>query len=231
MSQKSVKSFWLWKFSKLKKSARRSGKDFLTQTSSHLEKFSNRLVVEQKLLSVRLVAAVVHVLVKVPLQAQKRLTDHTRIVSVELDSFDQNTGTTLIGEICYENEAQPYVLWKSAICWKFIKIKSLLSRTILGTFFSGASIVLMYRSTTAWRSFPNSSSVSTSSRMTALWTVKRWEFWRRLTRHFLHTLACRQHHRPCHRRSTARCAAYRAHQPAPIPLWRSRCHQKPSLSI
>lgn len=63
-----------------------------------------------------------------------------------------------------------YVLWNCAICWKFPKITSLLSRTTLGT--AGLSIVFIYLSTTACRSRPNSSSVSTSSRMTALeWKI------------------------------------------------------------
>lgn len=76
-----------------------------------------------------------------------------------------------------------YVLWNCAICWKFPKITSLLSRTTLGT--AGLSIVFIYLSTTACRSRPNSSSVSTSSRMTALeWKIyeltdrdQEWEYY------------------------------------------------------
>lgn len=83
MSRVTVKSFWLFsKFHEIRKSL------LSVFRFAHLEKFSDRLVVEQKLLSIRLVAAVVYVLVEVPLQAQKRLADHTRVVRVELDAFD-----------------------------------------------------------------------------------------------------------------------------------------------
>lgn len=84
------------------------------------------------------------------------------------------------------------MLWKSAICLKFIKIVSLLSRTIRGTFFSGLSIVLMYLSTTAWRSFPNSSSVSTSSRMTALIVISlRFKIYQALSLYVVNTYSRR----------------------------------------
>jgi hypothetical protein len=59
---------------------------------THLEKFSRRIVVEQKFLSIRLVSAVVYVLVKVPFESQKSLSNETRLVRVEFDAFDQNAG-------------------------------------------------------------------------------------------------------------------------------------------
>lgn len=59
-----------------------------------------------------------------------------------------------------------YVLWNSVICLKLPNIKSLLSDTIFGALLF--STVLIYFSTTRVRSRPNSSSVSTSSRTTAL---------------------------------------------------------------
>lgn len=118
------------------------GKKLFSRSSAHLKKFSDFIIVEQKLLSVRLVAAVVHVLVKVPFQTQKCLSNHTRIVRIELDALDQNAGNRALVKWRHSGD-DIYVLWKSAICWKFMKIKSLLSRTILGTFFSGLSMVLM----------------------------------------------------------------------------------------
>lgn len=58
------------------------------------------------------------------------------------------------------------MLWKSAICLKLLKTSSLLSLTTFGVV--GLSSGFMYLSTTCWRSLPNSSSVSTNSRTTAL---------------------------------------------------------------
>lgn len=64
---------------------------FAESLVSHLKKVSNIVVVEQKLLGVRLIAAVVNVLVEVSLQSQERFSDHAGVVGVEFDSFDQNT--------------------------------------------------------------------------------------------------------------------------------------------
>ena len=65
-------------------------------------------------------------------------------------------------------ENSPYVLWKLAISLKFPNTSSLQSRIFFGIFKFGLSMVFMYRSTTCCKSLPNSSSVSTSSRTTAL---------------------------------------------------------------
>lgn len=62
-----------------------------------------------------------------------------------------------------------HVLWNSAISFRLPKTRVLLSRTTLGT--EAESTGRMYRSTTWRMSRPNSSSVSTSSRTTAL----RWK--------------------------------------------------------
>lgn len=55
---------------------------------SHLEKLSHSIVVEQKLLSIRLVATVVDVLIEVPLQTEESFSDHAGIIGVELDTFN-----------------------------------------------------------------------------------------------------------------------------------------------
>lgn len=190
------------------------------QVFSHLEEVSDVVVVEQKLLCIRLIAAVVNVLVEVSLQTQEGFSYHARVVGVELDSFDQNTlKENLMSKKSTVDACQrTHVLWKSAICWKFIKIKSLLSRTSLGilslTFLSGLSIVLMYRSTTVCRSFPNSSSVSTNSRITALqWKIVRIS---NLNLFYKLTLVCKPHHQLCHQRVLLPCAGCRA-----LPLVRS----------
>lgn len=58
---------------------------------THLKEFSHSIIVKQILLSVRLITTVVHVLIEVPLQAKKRLANHARIVSIEFDTFNQDT--------------------------------------------------------------------------------------------------------------------------------------------
>lgn len=120
-----------------------------------------------------------------------------------------------------------YVLWKSAICWKFMKIESLLSRIILGMFFSGLSIVLMYLSTTVCRSLPNSSSVSTSSRMTALFILLSITFLWKCQRL---TLSDTQHRQLCPRKWSFQYFAHLEHRQVSTLLLSSQS-QKFELSI
>lgn len=92
-----------------------------------------------------------------------------------------------------------YVLWNSAICLKLPKIKSLLSTTIFGGFV--ISIAFIYFSTTLFKSRPNSSSVSMSSRTIVLKVENRLnDYLIPLHRWTMFTVDENQHHQHVHRR-------------------------------